>query len=480
VWHALAVHRERVAGRRPLGVARERASATAARIRNSVLAQSRPALAWASRRLPPVPVNPVWALPVALSVFIPWITWPIRFPNGRGVAFVPVWFALAAAGLIVWRLRRGSITPLAAAVIVVLAVTVLTDIRFVFTQAMRDVDIYLKAGLHWRQGTEVYPSALITAVPRDLSNYPFLYPPVTLPLFGALSALPHRVAIVLWTGASVAAYVAGLRLVGLPWRWCAVMLAWPAFAQGLWVGNVAVPLFLFFAIAPWRPAALAVLPIFKIYSALASLWLLRRQHWRSLAVGVLGVAAAAAFTLPLVGVERWREWLTGLSIYTASQKFVPQLFGFGLGRFLPALVFVALAGTLVVLALRARDPRDQLARLGVATIVASPSLYSHGFLVALPGMLRLATPWFWLAFGITACLPNLMWVLSMVVVVASWYVPRMRKTVAADAWHPLNAGVEPWAAAPRASSSPRAPAVAQVPSDRADGADGVRRPPSLD
>ena len=46
--------------------------------------------------------------------------------------------------------------------------------------------------------------------------------------------------------------------------------------------------------------------------------------------------------------------------------------------------------------------REGLARLGLASVVASPSLYIHGFVFAVPSFLRLRAEWLWLAAGMTS------------------------------------------------------------------------------
>jgi hypothetical protein len=97
-----------------------------------------------------------------------------------------------------------------------------------------------------------------------------------------------------------------------------------------------------------------------------------------------------------------------------------------------------------VMALRARERREQLSRLGVATVVASPSLFGHGWLVALPAMFRLETLTLWLVLGITACAPGLAWFVGLVIVVLSWYLPSLRKQEGADPWHPLGSAAAPW------------------------------------
>jgi hypothetical protein len=238
-------------------------------------------------------------------------------------------------------------------------------------------------------------------------------------------------------------------------RWIVVVLAWPPVAQGLFVGNVAIPLFALFAAAPWRPALLAIPPLFKVYSAIASLWLLRREHWRSAILGGLAVVAACLATLPLVGPQLWLEWVGGLAAYQVSQQQLPNnLYGYGLARYMQPFSFIAIAVVVTVLALRARGRREQLARLGVATVTGSPSLFAHGYLVVLPGMLRLDTPWFWLAFGLTSCAHGPAWFGAIAVIVWSWFEPSLRKKRAFDPYHPLGAASAAWPGAlPRISAA---------------------------
>jgi hypothetical protein len=286
---------------------------------------------------------------------------------------------------------------------------------------------------------------VLTARPADLSEYPFLYPPLTLPLFGFLSALPLPLTAALWTGASLAAVLLGFRLIGIDWRWSLLLLAWPPVLQGLWVGNVALLLFLLFAAAPRLPGGLVASVAFKLYSAIGVLWLVRERRWADLAAGVAIVVAVAAITAPLVPAGLWVDWVRGLALYQESQAVLPDyLYGLGLGRWLPQLV-VAIVGLLVIaMAVRGPSPRERLARLGMATIVASPSLFAHGFLVGLPSFLALRTGLVWLVLGITACSPGLAWWLAPLLAVAAWVAPALRRLPDPDPWHPLGWRLEPW------------------------------------
>ena len=411
-----------------------------------------------------------WLLPIALVVYVLYVTWAWEFPNWQGIPFPPVWLGAAVTGLAGWHLAGRRLDAITVAAIVAVTAMLATDVTIFWSQPIRDLELYLKAGDRWVAGEPVYATVPLAERPEDLSDYPFLYPPVTLPLFGALGLLPLPVVAVAWVAASVAAVLAAARCIGLGWRWAALLLAWPPVAQGVYVGNVAIPLFAVFAAAAWRPGLLVVPPIFKVYSGIASLWLLRREHWRELAVSAAVVVGACALTLPLVGVDGWFAWFDGLATYQVSQRLLPEyLYGFGLARYVPLLVLVVLGAIVTVFALRARGRREQLSRLGVATVVASPSLFSHGWLVALPAMLRLDTPWFWLAFGLTACSPGLAWFGVVLVVTASWFSPAMRKRRERDGWHPLGAAAGPWPGAAMAGRPAARGARSQVDPDGGEG-----------
>jgi hypothetical protein len=234
---------------------------------------------------------------------------------------------------------------------------------------------------------------------------------------------------------SVAAAVATLRAIGVRGALILVFLVWPPVFQGIQVGNVVIFAGLLFAIAPRWGAGLVIAAIFKLYSGLAALWLIREGRIRQLLAGIGIVLGLAVVTLPLTGLDRWREWLAGLDWYRASQPFLPgSLYGIGLARWLPFIVSAGIAGIVVIIAVRSRGT-EALARLGVATIVASPSLYAHGLIVAVPAMLRLREPWLWLVLGITSVAPGIGWWAGIALIVVGWFVtPMQRPDPEVPAW----------------------------------------------
>jgi hypothetical protein len=400
---------------------------------------------------------PTWALAAVLAAYIWYATRLWNVPDEDSLPFWPLWVGATAALGGAWIvIARRRLTPVAAIAIGSVAAMLLTDISYLATQGLRDLHLYLRAGQHFLEGSPVYLQALFTERPADLADYPFLYPPLTLPMFAGLASLPGLAVGAAWLGASIAAALATLRLFGVPWRWALLLLAWPPFFQGLQVGNVAVPVSLLFAAAPWLGAGLVVGAIFKIYSGLAALWLIRERRLGQLGAGIAVVLVAALVTLPVVGVEQWQAWLRGLELFRDSQPLLADyLYGFGLPRYVPLVVAVVVAGVLVAAAVRAGG-RDGLARLGLATVIASPSLYAHGLIVALPAFLALRVRWLWAVLAITSVAPGIAWWLAIGIGVAAWWWPALRREALVDAaadpdeatFHPLPPGTPPWPAAP--------------------------------
>ncbi len=372
----------------------------------------------------------VWLLLPILAGDAAVSTWGVSWPNGSAVPYWALWLVtttvaigVAAAGAARLRPSAPRLRPVEALAIAAVLLMVMTDVTMLW-QPLRDLGIYLKAGHHFLDGSPVYMQTPLTTQPDDRTAYPFLYPPLTLPLFGLLAVLPEWLARAVWVALSVGLAVTSLRLFGVPWRWAVPALLWPPFFEGVWVGNVAVPALALFAIGPRLGASLVLGAVFKPYTGLAALWLALERRWRQLLAGIATTALFAAATLPLTGTGAWSDWLDGLRAYQGSQPLLPGLYGFGLPRYFPYVLYVALAVAAVVAALRARG-REALARFGVATVVASPSLFGHGLLVTVPAMLRLRGPWLWLALGLVS-LPHGPWLwLGVAVVAASWLLPSM-------------------------------------------------------
>ena len=369
-----------------------------------------------------------WLAPViaaALAV-LPALPWSV--PAADGVPFVVAWASvavivtIAAIGVLGRRPTAFESIP-----IVVLAAALVGDATLLSSQPFRDLDLYLRAGSAWANGQPVYLDHLFTEVPEDRTLYPFNYPPLTLPLLGALAGLPRWVVHVGWLALSAGLALAALRAFGLPWRWAIPALLWRPFAEGLWVGNVSVPLLAAVALAP-RAGALIVVPgLFKVYAAIPAAWLLRERRWRDAVLGATVVLGAVLATLPFVGLDAWRAWLGGLAWWDAS---IPILGGFGSGialeQWLGRPIAVVLAAAVFILALRPHGT-ESLWRLGVATPMASPSVFSHGLVTMIPSLLQLRPVLSWLAIAATAATPGPVFWVAAGLVIASWFVPALRR-----------------------------------------------------
>ncbi|HEY4632933.1 MAG TPA: glycosyltransferase 87 family protein [Candidatus Limnocylindrales bacterium] len=258
-----------------------------------------------------------------------------------------------------------------------------------------------------------------------------------------------------WAGASVTALLVAMRAIGIAPLWLPAFLLWrPAF-DGLWAGNVAPFMFALFAIGPWFGAALPLSASFKLYNGIAALWLVRTRRWRAIATAAAIVATIVLVTLPLTGIDLWSEWLAGLGYYQQSQTAVPGLYGMSLASWFPAAVVLVLGVGVIAFALVPAG-REGLARLGLATIVASPSLFTPGFLWAVPAM-AMASLTIALASFVVMAGPAqwLAWWIPIGVMLVAWVAPGMRRT--ADAGlvsleDPFADHSSPWPTAPHTGS----------------------------
>jgi hypothetical protein len=357
------------------------------------------------------------------------------------------------AGIAVGRIRKVGTRPAELLVVGVVAAFLIGDWVVVGSQGMRDLRLYLDAGRDFVDGGRVYATTLITSIPADRADLPFLYPPMTLPFFGLLAALPEGPVILAWLAASLGASVLALRAFGVRWRWIPVLLLWPPFFEGMWVGNVAVPALLLFAVGPRLAAALPLSALFKLQAGVPSLWLVRKRRWSSLAIGLGLLVGLAVATLPFVGLDSWHAWIEALRLFQGFEDAVPSLYGAALPRYLPYTVFLAISLVAVGAAMVLGRGNRGLARFGIASVVASPSLYRHGFLVVLPGLLGNGETLFWVALGLGFAPTSIGWWLTTSI---GWWLTAAIAAVGTFRWrspaprpagtlHPLGPRREPWA-----------------------------------
>jgi hypothetical protein len=391
-------------------------------------------------RIRRVPAGAQWLGPLVLGAYFVWqfsSVWLV----GRGDV---VWVSFVAMlTAVLWIVRRRPPTAVALMALEVLAASLINDLDYSRAGALRDLRLYLDAGQAFLAGHSPYTTDVLTAYPADLGDLPFLYAPPTLPFFGLLSAMPFPLVAVLWFAGSIAAVVLALRAFGLSWAWAGMSLAWFPIEQAIFTGNVAAPSLLILAFAPAVPAILPLGAVLKPQNAILVLWLVRQRYWRSLAWGVVAVVALVAVTLPFTGIGLWQDWVRSLLAYQGSEQNFRSLYGVGLAKYLPLPVFVAIAAAATLLALAATG-RIGLARLGLASVIASPSLWSHGFMSAIPAFLSLRAPWLWVVAGLLSICPFPGTQLALLFAALAWFLPSLRRDEMAEGPHPLGAAVTPW------------------------------------
>jgi hypothetical protein len=236
--------------------------------------------------------------------------------------------------------------------------------------------------------------------------------------------------------------VLAYRTLGLSWRWAVLLLAFPPMAKGIESGNVANLTFLLLAAGVrWGPP-LVLGTLFKVQNVIPAAWLVRERRWRDLIVGVAVVSAICLLTLPLVGIGSWSAWLAGLGFRQQSQVNLPILYGNSLALVMPTVLFVAVSAAAVLGALALRGRRG-LAGLGLASIVASPSLWLHGFVMCVPALLAMPATAVWLGLGFATIGGLGLWAMFGVAVVGlvagRWESPHPPGTL-----HPLGGRRGPW------------------------------------
>lgn len=336
-------------------------------------------------------------------------------------------------------IRRLPILPLTLVVGIVVSWLLYDLLLWQPVSHLYDMNVYLGSAERWMNGGQAYMTATMTAWPASARSDFFLYPPPLLPAFALLSQLPGGPVAVCWTGLQVACWYEAFRLLGLSRSMSLILLAFPPVMIGLESGNVAGLTFLLFAAAVRAGGTLVIDGIFKVQSGIPVLWLVRQRRWRALIAGTAVFAAILLVTLPLVGLDEWRAWWAGLGYRAASQPLAEALFGYSYAKAIPAPVYVAGSAALTIVALAFRGRRG-LAALGLASVFASPALWPHGFVFALPAVLMLESGTaVWLVLGAGAFGPN-MWLLFG----GGWLAVLAARRVPAERLHPLIGTDGPW------------------------------------
>lgn len=279
----------------------------------------------------------------------------------------------------------------------------------------------------------------------------FFYPPVYLPICGALATLPYYAAFALFQVGTLAPFLLVARAVlrERGWAWSAPVLAFPAVFWTIGLGQNAfltAALFGGFALLLVRNPATAGMLIGLMcykphFGVLVPVALIAGGHWRAFAAATATVAALVALSIALFGADTWWAYLGAtmnaktvfasgridyagiISIFGAE-----RLIGFAVG---PAYALQAVASLEMVMLValiwrRPLTPPIRFATLLAATLLAVPIALVYDHMLLLLAVILLVReardtgflPWERLALAGIYVLVLLTWLLGTV-----WHLP---------------------------------------------------------
>jgi hypothetical protein len=343
-----------------------------------------------------------------------------------------------------------------------LFVTVVSLWAFISGNPGVDLEIPLRAASRWSSGGQPYLASSFAETTG--STLPFLYPPWVLPLLAPVAALPRILVMPIWTVIVGVAAVWTCRRLSVPWPAVPLVMIWSPFLEGISSGNVQVIQMAAFAAmfyvpgANWRltsrsagrasacdaadattaadsPRTLrhdgldgvlaAGVGIFKYTQLLTLVWLLRRRP-RAAILGGLALAALVVALLPITGIGVYWDWLAQLG-RGADPNWA--LAGAPLSSVMGRPVALV-AAAIAVLAMFLVKGRDAGAWVGIALLVAAPSIHGYGMLFLLPALLILRRDLaIVLAIAVATYNPDLWWAaigVAGVALAASYRWPALR------------------------------------------------------
>jgi len=328
-----------------------------------------------------------------------------------------------------------------AALFVLLAVTVLPG--FLTWSFGVDLEIPLRAAGRWASGGQPYLASSFTETTGP--TLPFLYPPWLLPILTPIAQLPRTAVLAVWLVLGLAVALWTCRRLSIPWVAIPFVLAWPPFMEGLVTGNVQLWQFAAFAALfyipgrSWSPqprevarpsakpaasearaedgadpptaspnaAATNATPrpadrhapvradvidgllaagvgALKYTQLLPLAWLVR-PRFRAAVIGGVALAVVIVALLPFTGIGVYRDWFDQLGrAADPSWSAAGAPISFIVGRQLSlAAMAAAVAACFFV------RGRDAGAWVGIALIVAAPSVHGYGFLFLVPALLTI-------------------------------------------------------------------------------------------
>jgi hypothetical protein len=129
----------------------------------------------------------------------------------------------------------------------------------------------------------------------------FRYSPAAAQVFALFQVLPWPIFALLWF-----ALLAAL-LVWLARGWTLAVLAFPAIAFDIYLGNIEVLLAAAIILGFRFPAAWSIVLLTKVTPGVGLVWFVSRREWRNLAIA-LGATAAIAGVSFVLAPHLWFEW----------------------------------------------------------------------------------------------------------------------------------------------------------------------------
>jgi hypothetical protein len=305
------------------------------------------------------------------------------------------------------QLRRGL-----AALLVFVMITSLP--QYLAWMPGTDLEIPLQAASRWATGGQPYVASSFALLSG--TGLPFLYPPWLLPLLVPFTYLPRPLILGAWLILVAGASIWTCRRLAVPWRMVPLVLLWPPFMEGLVAGNVqllqlaAFTALFFMPGRNWEPQPrrlgtrdrdadrssptlgrdvwdgflAAGVGALKYTQLLPLAWLLRPRP-RSAILGAIGLVIIVVVMLPFTGIGVYGDWLDQLG-RAADPTWAPAggPLAFLIGRLLATVAAVFAVGAMFFV-----RGRDTAAWVGIALIVAAPSVHGYGMLFLLPALLVL-------------------------------------------------------------------------------------------
>jgi hypothetical protein len=254
----------------------------------------------------------------------------------------------------------------------------------------------------WPAGHRVLDGLSPFAAPGSFaarSGVAFVYPAAGALFFASFAWIPHGLADVLFTIASLAAALGALRVLGVrDWRLYGLAALWPPVASGWQTANMTLLFVLGLALAwRWRNrpfvagAVIAVIVSLKLFLWPLAIWLIATRRWAVLrwAVAITVVINLLAWAvLGFDQVQAYADLARAVSKVEEATAYTPLAFvlHLGGGRLAAYVIEFALAAAAAAMCLRAgRRGADSSALLLaiVVSLLASPTVWRHYFALLL-------------------------------------------------------------------------------------------------